>query len=144
MLGVLKQFVLFQVSQLMTDPVMDSYVQVHVTKPWRKAQEAATQNTVFRANTENPEWNEELSFLIDSRQGLGQLEMTIWDSNYVMDQALTDPIVIELNDIQKMGKGFHRQTFPVYVSAFSILLLISIIILFYDYRVVESWTFLCR
>ena len=94
---------------------MDPYVQVKVTKPWEKVADSAVQNTTCKYDTENPVWEERLSFLLDTREGPGQLHLTIWDSNYVMDSKLTSTVVIELNEIN-VGWEYKRRCLGVYVS----------------------------
>ncbi|XP_062521662.1 cytosolic phospholipase A2-like isoform X2 [Corticium candelabrum] len=94
----------------------DPYVQLHITKPWEKAKDAAKQNTAYRPNTDTPEWEEEFSFLIDKRGGVGQLKMTLWDSNLVIDHQLSSPLVIELKDI-KMGLEFEEREDSVHGEA---------------------------
>jgi Ca2+-dependent lipid-binding protein len=111
----LKKSLYQKVAQLGTDLLMDPYVEVKVTKPWVKAADVAIQNTTFKKNTENPVWKEELSFLIDTRGGPGKLQLTIWDSNLVMDSKLTDTVEIELNDI-KEGMEYENKRLEVYVS----------------------------
>jgi phospholipase A2 len=109
----LKKSLYQKICQLGTDLLMDPYVQVKVTKPWEKAADAATQNTRFKKNTENPVWNEELSFLIDTRGGPGKLQLTIWDSNLLMDMKLTDAVEVDLSEIIE-GSQYEKKQLKVY------------------------------
>ena len=77
---------------------VNPYVELHITKPWEKAKEAAKQKTAFKLLTNTPQWEEEISFLIDKRDGAGQLTLTLCDS-LLVGYSLSSPCVIDLDKI---------------------------------------------
>ena len=94
---------------------MDPYVRFEVTRPSHLA-DTAVQKSSNKDNEENPEWEEQLSFLVDEREP-GQLQMTLWDANYVFDSQMSEPVSIELDQLP-VGGDYQRRTVKIHVSHF--------------------------
>ena len=116
-------YVVCLVTSLMMDNVMDPYFRFEVTHPL-SSDSNSLQRSSSKDNQENPKWKaEEFSFLLDEEKGPGQLEVTLWDANYVIDSMMSEPVVINLSNLE-IGTGFKKQTLKIHVSLF-ILLVVS-------------------
>ena len=103
------------------DNVVDPYFQFEVSHPSSRGG-SSIQRSSSKENEENPKWKaEEFSFLLDEETGPGQLEVTLWDANYISDSKMSDPVVINLSSLE-IGTGFKKQTLKIYVSGFIMLL----------------------
>lgn len=81
---------------------MDPFLVLEVTNPWEKAVNSAAQRSTCKDNNEDPVWEEEFSFLIDTNDSPGQLKITLWDANYIVpDVPLSSPAVLELSELEK-------------------------------------------
>ena len=111
----------FLVAELHGRPSEDTmypFVRLTVTRPWEEAQAVAVQNTraIKSTSTSEPEWNETLSFLVNTKWfSRGQLQLTVWDARYEIRGDLYDPVVINLSQI-KLGNEYVDRELDVHVS----------------------------
>lgn len=89
---------------------MDPFLVLEVTNPWEKAVNSAAQRSTCKDNNEDPVWEEEFSFLIDTNDSPGQLKITLWDANYIVpDVPLSSPAVLELSELEITNHYDRRQ-----------------------------------
>lgn len=105
---------LLLVGSLMLDSVMDPYLRFEVTSPCKEAESSAIQNSTIKDNDENPVWEESYSFFLESSCDRGQLQVTLWDANFLFDEKMSQPFSIDLNSLE-MGSEYERKVFGIHV-----------------------------
>jgi hypothetical protein len=99
---------------LLMDNVMDPYIRFEVTHPSPLA-ETPVQKSSSKDNEENPDWEEELSFLVDEHEP-GQLQITLWDANYVFDSQMSEPVFIDLDQLPIGDGNYQRRTMQIHTT----------------------------
>jgi hypothetical protein len=110
----LKKTLTNKLASLMMDNVMDPYIRFEVTRPSPTA-ETAVQKSSRKDNDENPNWEEQLNFLVDECDP-GQLQVSLWDANYVFDSQISEPISIELDQLPVEDDNYQRSTINIHVT----------------------------
>ncbi|XP_060074734.1 cytosolic phospholipase A2-like [Ylistrum balloti] len=125
----LSRFDPFQVFEVTHYPCAVLYIKVlsgyNITKGWAgdlmdtpdpyvtlyiKTAPNCLQKTSIKDNDINPVWNETFTFYIDPREHSNRLEISLMDSNYLMDEPLGSQ-VIDLKELPYQGKEKYTLEF---------------------------------
>ena len=104
------------------DNVMDPYIRFEVTHPSKATNYncAPVRQSSTKDNDENPVWEEKFSFFVDESEP-GQLQMTLWDANLVLDSQMSDFISIDLDSLP-VGGDYQRRTVTIHHVIYPIII----------------------